>query len=57
MLRAHPYLGTLVHDEHGIRSWLVAGFPYRLHYHLIGGDIVILHIRQTARREWPEDPR
>lgn len=55
MLRAHPYLGTLIRDELGARSWLVAGFPYRLHYELIGDDLVILHIRHAARRDWSED--
>jgi toxin ParE1/3/4 len=57
ILRNHPYLGAQNRENPNIRSWLVAGFPYRLHYLIRDGDLLVIHIRHAARRPCPESDR
>jgi plasmid stabilization system protein ParE len=35
-----------------LRSHLVTRYPYRIHYRVEDADILIVHIRHSARRPW-----
>jgi hypothetical protein len=35
-----------------LRSRLVLHFPYRVHYLVRPDEVIIVHIRHTARRPW-----
>lgn len=54
-LRKHPLLGSENPTEARVRSVVVPGFPYRMHYTFSGDDLWIVHIRHAARRPWREE--
>jgi toxin ParE1/3/4 len=47
-----PYLGIRNVRAPDLRSRLVLGFPYRVHYLVRADEVRIVHIRHTARRTW-----
>jgi toxin ParE1/3/4 len=52
-----PYLGVQTGSSTLLRSVLVGRYQYRIHYSLMADELVILHIRHTARRPWsPDEP-
>ena len=53
LLRRHPDIGMRSIRKPEVRSKLVAGLPYRIHYRLRGGVLEIVHVRHTSRRPWP----
>jgi plasmid stabilization system protein ParE len=55
ILGRYPHLGSKNRRLARVRTWLIAGFPYRLHYCATSDGIEILHIRHTARRDWDEE--
>lgn len=55
MIGARPHLGIRHRRSPERRSTLVAHYPYRLHYVMRDAEILILHIRHTARRPWQGD--
>jgi toxin ParE1/3/4 len=50
-LSEHPRKGHET-DRQGIYVLWVAPHPYRVFYRIDGRDVVIVHIRHTARRPW-----
>ena len=48
-LRTHPALGRPSSNS-GIRILAATRYPYRIYYAVRGDDVVILHVRHTARR-------
>ena len=54
LLRRRPDIGIRSIRKPDIRSKLVTGLPYRIHYRVRGGVLEIVHIRHTAKRPWPE---
>jgi plasmid stabilization system protein ParE len=48
-----PELGPAT-DEPSVRVLPLTRYPYLIYYSLVGDDLVILHIRQAARK--PVDP-
>ena len=50
-LADHPSKGHRT-DRKGMLSLWVAPLPYRVFYRIEGDDVVIVHIRHTARRPW-----
>lgn len=52
-LQAHPYIGARSGNPH-VRILAPTQYPYRVYYSVQGDEIVILHIRRTARRA-PDD--
>ena len=53
LVRLRPAIGIRNIRATEIRSKLVTGFPYRIHYRVRSGALEILHIRHTARQGWP----
>ena len=53
MLRNSPLMGVASGDS-GIRILFPTRYPYRIYYSIQGGEVVILHIRHTARQA-PDD--
>jgi plasmid stabilization system protein ParE len=47
-LLAHPFIGAVTTNPE-IRILPPARYPYRIYYTVQGDDVVILHIRHTAR--------
>jgi toxin ParE1/3/4 len=47
-----PYLGIRNVRAPHLRSRLVLGFPYRVHYDILTDAVRIIHIRHAARRPW-----
>jgi plasmid stabilization system protein ParE len=47
-----PYLGISNARAPHLRSRLVLGFSYRVHYDIRSDAVRIVHIRHTARRTW-----
>jgi toxin ParE1/3/4 len=56
LVSTRPYVGRRNARAPELRSCLVPRYPYRVHYLPSGDEIVIVHIRHTARRPW-EGPR
>lgn len=54
LLRHQPSIGIRSIRRSDIRSKLVTGLPYRIHYRIRGAVLEILHVRHTSRRPWPE---
>jgi toxin ParE1/3/4 len=52
-LDTFPYIGKIL-DAHGTRRLTVGRYPYMIFYETVGDDVIILHIRHTARA--PIDP-
>jgi plasmid stabilization system protein ParE len=52
LLQIRPAIGIHIVGELGLRSKLVVGYPYRIHFRIRDGALEILHIRHTARRPW-----
>src|SRR5262245_57981701 len=52
-LRANPYIG-IASSNPDIRVLSPTRYPYRIYYTVQGDDIVILHVRHTARQA-PDD--
>jgi addiction module RelE/StbE family toxin len=50
-LAERPYKGRPT-DRKGIYTLWIAPRPYRVFYRIDGEDVVIIHIRHTARRPW-----
>jgi plasmid stabilization system protein ParE len=50
LVARHPYLGIKNARAPDLRSRLVPRYPYRVHYLKRGPEILVLHIRHTARR-------
>jgi hypothetical protein len=50
-----PYLGMQSGSSKTLRSILVGPYQYRIHYSLTADELVVLHIRHTARRPWSTD--
>ena len=50
-LADNPYKGRRT-DRGGIFTIWVTPYPYRIYYRVDGEDVVIIHIRHTARRPW-----
>lgn len=48
-LRTHPYMGPPSSNPE-IRILAATRYPYRIYYTVQGNDVVILHIRHTARQ-------
>jgi plasmid stabilization system protein ParE len=48
-LRSHPLIGIAT-DNPDIRVLPPTRYPYRIYYTVRGDEVVILHIRDTARR-------
>jgi addiction module RelE/StbE family toxin len=48
-LGAHPFIGIAT-DNPDIRVLPPTRYPYRIYYTVRGDEVVILHIRHTARR-------
>ena len=48
-----PYIGIRNARSRELRSRLVVGYPYRVHYLIREQGIFVVHIRHTARRPWP----
>lgn len=46
----HPYVGIKNALAPDLRSRLVSRYPYRIHYTVRAQEILILHVRHTARR-------
>ena len=53
LLRMRPDIGIRSIRKPDIRSKLVIGLPYRIHYRIHAGTLEIVHIRHTARQPWP----
>jgi toxin ParE1/3/4 len=47
-LLTHPFIGVVSTNPH-IRTLPPTRYPYRIYYTVQGDDVVILHIRHTAR--------
>ena len=52
-LRAHTRLGTASSDAE-IRILAPTRYPYRIYYTVQRGEVVILHVRHTARQAPPD---
>jgi plasmid stabilization system protein ParE len=52
LVSEHPYLGVRNERGRDLRSRLVLYFPYRIHYLVHPNEMIIVHIRHTARRPW-----
>ena len=52
-LRTLPHMGVTSNNPE-IRILAPTRYPYRIYYTVRGNDVVILHIRHTARRS-PDD--
>ena len=52
-LRQHPLIGT-PSSIPDVRILPPTRYPYRIYYAIRGGEVVILHIRHTARQA-PDD--
>ena len=52
LLRLRPAIGIRTVGSSDLRSKLIIGYPYRIHYRVRDGALEILHIRHTARRPW-----
>jgi toxin ParE1/3/4 len=51
-----PYLGMQSGTSKTLRSVLASPYQYRIHYSLTVDELIVLHIRHTARRPWsPND--
>ena len=50
-LADHPHKGHRS-DREGIYTLWIAPMPYRVFYRIDEEDVVIIHIRHTARRPW-----
>jgi toxin ParE1/3/4 len=50
-LAEHPFKGHRT-DRKGMLTLWISPFPYRVFYRIDGEDVVIIHIRHTARRGW-----
>jgi len=53
LLSRHPYVGVRNARAAEMRSWLVTPFPCRVHYRVRDDIVWIVHVRHTARRDWP----
>lgn len=49
-----PYLGMQSGSSKTLRSILASPYQYRIHYSLTADELVVIHIRHTARR--PRSP-
>ena len=52
LIAKQPYVGIQNAVLPRIRSALVPRHQYRIHYEVRGPNILIVHIRHTARRPW-----
>jgi toxin ParE1/3/4 len=52
MAARRPFLGVRTGESDQLRSILVERYQYRIHYALSGDDLIVLHIRHTARQPW-----
>lgn len=48
-LRTNPFIGVASSNP-AIRTLLPTRYPYRVYYSVQDGEIVVLHIRHTARQ-------
>jgi toxin ParE1/3/4 len=55
LVSTRPFIGMKNARAPELRSCLVPGYPYRVHYLSGLNEIVIVHVRHTARRPW--EPR
>ena len=55
-LTSFPYMAQMS-DEPGVRVTPVGRFPYLIFYHVEKDEIVILHVRHSARQRPWEQPR
>ena len=55
LLRHQPDIGIRSIRQSDVRSKLVTGLPYRIHYRIRGGVLEVLHVRHTSRRPWPAE--
>jgi toxin ParE1/3/4 len=49
---SRPYIGIRNARSRDLRSRLVTGYPFRVHYLIREQDLFVVHIRHTARRPW-----
>jgi toxin ParE1/3/4 len=54
LIAERPHLGIRNARAPELRSRLVTGYPYRIHYFVENADVWIVHIRHSARRRWKE---
>jgi plasmid stabilization system protein ParE len=52
LISAYPHAGIKNAVTPEVRSRLVRRYPYRVHYRLRDGELVIIHVRHAARRPW-----
>ena len=52
ILRRRPAIGIRTAMSADLRSKLVVGYPYRIHYRVRDGALEIFHVRHTARQPW-----
>jgi plasmid stabilization system protein ParE len=52
LISQRPHLGIRNERARDLRSRLVLRFPYRVHYLVRPDEVIIVHIRHTARRPW-----
>jgi plasmid stabilization system protein ParE len=52
LVGTRPHLGIRNSKNPELRSRLVTRYPYRIHYRVEDADILIVHIRHSARRPW-----
>lgn len=51
LLSLHPFIGTRT-DSPGIRRLVMTPLPYLLFYEVGDGEIIVHHVRHTARAPW-----
>ena len=56
LIARRPHLGIRNATAAELRSRLVTGYPYRIHYFIDDADVWVMHIRHSARRPWDEEP-
>jgi len=50
----YPASGRVLEERPGVRAIPLGNYPYRIFYTVFGNELIILHIRHTARE--PIDP-
>lgn len=52
LVGTRPHLGIRSGKVPELRSRLVTRYPYRIHYRVEDADVLIVHIRHSARYPW-----
>jgi toxin ParE1/3/4 len=56
LLAEHPYAAQKT-EHQDIRAAVVRRYPYRIFYVVSVGEIEILHVRHSSRRQWLPPPQ